>query len=72
MLLAERLTAGTATAVPVPVRLICRGLPTALSSIVMLPDCVPAAVGLKVILIAQEALAASVDGLIGQLLICLN
>src|ERR1700688_1394191 len=56
--------------VPVPVRLICWRLPTALSVIVMLPDCVPVAVGVKVILIVHEAFTASVDGLMGQVFVC--
>ena len=57
---------------PVPVRLICWGLPTALSVIVMLPDCAPVAVGVKVTLIVHEAFTASVDGLMGQVLVCPN
>jgi len=56
--------------VPVPVRLICWGLPATLSVNVMLPACVPAAVGVNVTLIVQMPLAASVDGLMGQLFVC--
>jgi hypothetical protein len=52
-LLAERVTAGAATAVPVPVRLTVCGLPVALSVIVTKPLRVPAVVGVKVTLIMQ-------------------
>jgi hypothetical protein len=69
-LLGERLTVGTTTDVPVPVRLITWGLPAALSVIVMVPDCVPVAVGVKVTLIVQVPFTERVDGLIGQLFVC--
>ncbi len=36
----------------------------------MLPDCVPAAVGVKVTLIVQMPFTGSVDGLMGQLFVC--
>ena len=36
----------------------------------MLPDCVPAAVGVNVTLIVQMPFTASVDGLMGQLFVC--
>ena len=57
---------------PVPVRPISWGLPTALSVMVMVPDCAPAAVGVKVTLIVQVPFTASVDGLMGQLFVCAN
>ena len=71
-LLGERLTAGVRTDVPVPVRLTTWGLPTALSVMVMLPDCVPVAVGVNVTLIEQVPFTGSVDGLMGQLLVWAN
>src|SRR3984893_8248449 len=65
----ERLTTG-ATAKPVPVRLICCGLPMALSLIVTVPVLVPAVVGEDMMLIVQLPPAATVDGLLGQLFVC--
>ena len=52
-----------------PVRLICWGFPAALSENVMLPDCVPRAVGVKVTLIVHVPFTASDDGLAGQLFV---
>src|SRR5713226_6167408 len=55
---AERLTTGAEAAAPVPVRLMLCGLPVALSAIVRAPVRVPVAVGVKVTMIVQFALAA--------------
>ena len=41
-----------------------------MSETVMLPGCVPKAVGVKVTLIVHVPLMASVEGLAGQLLVC--
>jgi hypothetical protein len=71
-LLGERLTAGASDDVPLPVKLITWGLPEALSVIVMVPVCVPVAVGVKVTLIEQVPFTGSVDGLMGQLFVCAN
>jgi|SRR5438876_150234 len=65
-LVGERLTAG---AVPVPVRLTVCGLPLALSVTVKLAAHVPEAVGVNVTLKVQLELAASVEGLSGQLFV---
>jgi hypothetical protein len=52
-------TAGAFGAAPVPVRLTVWGLPAALSVMVMVPVCVPLAVGVNLTLIEQFAPAAS-------------
>src|SRR5713226_7815017 len=57
-LVGDRLTAG-AGFVPVPVKLICCGLPEALSVMLMVPVRVPVAVGVNVTLIVQLVLTAS-------------
>ena len=54
---------------PVPVRLAVCGLPVALSLTARLALRLPAAVGVNVALMVQLALAASVEGLIGQLFV---
>ena len=59
----------TAGAVPVPDRLAVCGLPVALSLTARLALRLPAAVGVNVALMVQLALAASVEGLIGQLFV---
>jgi hypothetical protein len=59
----------TAGAVPVPDRLAVCGLPLALSLTVRLALRLPRAVGVNVTLIVQLVLAASVDGLMGQLFV---
>ena len=56
-------------ATPVPVRLAVCGLPPALSVTVRVPVLVPPTEGVNVTLMVQLALAASVDGLMGQLLV---
>ncbi len=61
----DKLTPGTATAVPVSD--IACGLEAALSVSVIAPVCVPAAVGLNVTEIAQLAFAARLDP---QVLVC--
>jgi hypothetical protein len=55
---------------PVPLRLTVWGVFTALSVTVMVPVRVPEAVGVKLMVILQLAPAPSVDGLMGQLLVC--
>jgi hypothetical protein len=55
--------------VPVPVRGSVCGLPVALSVIVTAPVRVPAAAGEKVTVIVHVALAASVAGEIGQVVV---
>jgi hypothetical protein len=60
----------TAGAVPVPVSAIVCGLFGALSVIETAAVRVPAAVGLKITEIVQVAFTASIDGLVGQLLLC--
>ena len=57
-LVGERLTAGAAAAVAVPLSETCCGLAAALSVNVIAPVSVPAAVGVKVIEMVQLALAA--------------
>ena len=59
-LLAESVTAGALC--PVPPRVIDWGLLAALSPRLMLPYRLPTAVGEKVTLMVQEAVAASVEG----------
>jgi hypothetical protein len=54
-LVGDRVTTGT---VPFPVRLTECGLPAALSTMVMAPVLVPAAVGVNLTLMVQKALAA--------------
>src|SRR5207244_3738908 len=58
-----------ADATPVPLRLAVCGLPLALSVTVRVPVLVPPTEGVNVTLMVQLALAARVDGLIGQLLV---
>jgi hypothetical protein len=55
--------------IPVPVKLVVCGLPVALSPTVRLALRLPTAVGVNVTLIVQLVLAASVDGLMGQLFV---
>ena len=68
-LVGDKVTAGAATAAPVPERVIDCGLPVALSAMLIEPVCVPVAVGVKVTLIEQVPAAARVAGLIGQVLV---
>jgi hypothetical protein len=68
-LLGVTVTVGAVVVVPVPVSGTACGLPVALSATLIAPVRVPAAVGLNVTLIAQWALAASVAGLTGQVLV---
>jgi hypothetical protein len=56
-------------AVPVPLRVTSCGLEPPLSATVRVPLRVPSALGVKVIEIVQVPDAASVAGLIGQLLV---
>src|SRR5262252_5266911 len=63
-----KVTAGAATVVPVPDRPIVRGLPGALSVILMLPVRTPAIDGLNVIRKRQKPFAAMAAPL--QLLVC--
>src|SRR6266566_5530746 len=63
-----RLTAG-AGVMPVPLKATLCGLPVALSASVRLALRAAATVGVKVTLTVQEAPAASVLGLVGQLLV---
>src|SRR6202521_5998839 len=58
-LVADKLTAGAATVVPLPVRLTVCGLPVALSVMVMVPGRLPVAVGVKVTVMVQLAAAAT-------------
>ena len=57
-LVGDSVTAGAPATAPVPVTLTVWGLPGALSVIVTIPVRVPVAVGMKVTLILQLALAA--------------
>src|SRR5215469_1771414 len=66
-LLGDRLTAGAGADTPVPVNPTVCGLPFALSLIVRVPVRVPVAEGVNVMLIAQEAPAAT-D--VPQLFVC--
>src|SRR6266404_1094027 len=54
-----KVTAGAITVAPEPVRLTVRGLPEALSVIVIAPVLVPVAVGVNVTLIVQFPAAAT-------------
>ena len=54
---------------PVPVRLAVCGLPLALSVTVKVPERVPLAAGVNVTLMVQLELAASVEGVSGQLFV---
>ena len=56
---ADKLTAGAAAVVPLPVRLTVWGLPVALSVKVMVPGWLPVAVGVKVTVMVQLAPAAT-------------
>ena len=66
-LVADKLTAGTATVVPLPVRLTICGLPVALSVTVIVPGWLPVAVGVNVTLRVQLAPAATE---LPQVLVC--
>ena len=59
---ADRLTAGAATVVPLPVRATVWGLPVALSVTEIVPGRLPTAVGVKVTLMEQLAPAAREAG----------
>ena len=59
MLVGLRFTTGAETCVPVPVNAMTCGLPTSLLVKVSVPVCAPAVVGLKAVLMVQEALGAS-------------
>ena len=63
----DSVTAGALAAAPVPVRLTVWELPDALSVIVTIPVRVPVAVGVKVTLMVQFALAAKE---LPQVLLC--
>src|SRR5436309_11262868 len=63
-----RVTAGAAAVVPVPVRLMVRGVPGALSAILMLPVRTPAVEGLNVIRNRQKLFAEIAAPL--QLFVC--
>ena len=65
-----KLTAGAAMVVPEPLKATVCGLPAALSVMDTLALRVPVAVGVKVTLMVQEAPAASVLELLGQVLVC--
>src|SRR5437764_9329605 len=68
-LIGLRLTTGAGALVPLPLRATVCGLPLALSVMLTLALRVPVAVGVKVTLMVQEALAARVLGLMGQVLV---
>ena len=55
---------------PVPVKVIADAPPTALSVMLRLPLRIPVLVGVKVIVKAQLAFTASVNGVEGQVLVC--
>jgi hypothetical protein len=65
-----KVTVGDAPAAPVPVTLVFWGLLPALSVTVKMALRDPMAAGVKVTLIVQVPLAARVEGLRGQLLVC--
>ena len=64
-----KLTAGAGALVPLPLRATVCGLPLALSVMLTLALRVPVAVGVKVTLMVQEAPAANVLELLGQVLV---